>query len=65
MEFELVKFLGSVSRPTAAFILCMLAGSCNFPVDGLDEGVIRKAILLQLVKLMENIVGVHVGFEFS
>ena len=66
MEFELVEFMGPIAgAAAAAFILSMLTSSCYFSVDGLDEGVIRKASSCQLVEPMENSVGVHVGFEFS
>ena len=46
-------------------MLGVFAGLSNFPVDGLDEVVIWKAISLQLIEPMENIVGVHVSLEFS
>ena len=66
MEFELVKFLGPVAGAAAATcILSMLAGLCNFAVDGFEEGVIRKASLCQLVEPMEDCVGIQMGFEFG
>ena len=66
MEFELVKFLGPIAgTAAAAFILGVFAGSSNFPVDGLDEVVVWKAIALQLVEPMKNIMGVHMSLEFS
>ena len=57
--------MGPIAGAAAAFILSMLASSFNFLVDGLEEGVIRKASSCQLVEPMGNCVGIHVGFEFS
>ena len=66
VEFQLVKLLGPVAgSAVAAFILCLFAGLSNFPIDGLNEVMIRKAIALQFVETVKNIVGVHVSLEFA